>query len=104
MLQSKTGTLTLANLAHLNGRFTTVRFLEGIFVFAPKAKESAITLRVQLPDILALHAPKNIRSAIASRDTSSSAEIESKVVGHADEAVRAVVRRVLFREGRMADW
>ena len=103
MLQSKTGTLTLVNLAHLYGRFTTARFLEGIFVFAPKAKESAITLRVQLPDVLGLHAPKYIRSAIASRNASSSAEVEGEVVGH-DEAVRAVVRRVLFREGRMVKW
>ena len=103
MLQSKTGTLTLVNLAHLNGRFTTVRFLEGIFIFASKAKESAITLGIQLPDILALHAPKDIRSAITSRNASSSAEVVGEVVGH-DEAVRAVVRRVLFREDRMADW
>ena len=81
----------------------TARFLEGIFIFASKAKESAITLRIQLPDILALHAPKDIRSAIASRYASSSAEVEGKMVGH-DEAVRVVVRRVLFREDRMADW
>ena len=104
MLQSKTGTLTLVNLAHLNGRFTTTRFLEGIFVFASKAKESAITLRIQLPDVLALHAPKYIRSAITSRDASSSAEVKGEVVGHVDEAVRAVVRRELFREDRMVDW
>ena len=104
MLQSKTGTLTLVNLAHLYGRFTAARFLEGIFVITPKAKESVITLRVQLPNVLALHAPKNVRSAIASRDTSSSVEVKSEVVGHADEAVQEVVRRVLFREDRMADW
>ena len=86
MLQSKTGTLTLVNLAHLYGRFTTTGFLEGIFIFAPKVKESAITLGVQLPDVLGLHAPKNIRSAITSRDASSSAEFEGEMVGH-DEAV-----------------
>ena len=103
MLQSKTGTLTLVNLAHLYGRFTTARFLEGIFVFTSKTKESAITLRIQLPDVLALHAPKDIRSTTTSRNASSSAEVEGDVVGH-DEAVRAVVRRVLFREDRMADW
>ena len=104
MLQSKTGTLTLVNLAHLYGRFTTARFLKGILVFASKAKESAITLRVQLPDVLVLHAPKDIRSAITSRYASSSAEVIGDVAGHVEEAVRAVVRRVLFREGRMADW
>ena len=103
MLQSKTGTLTLVNLAHLYGRFTTARFLEGIFIFASKAKESAITLRIQLPDVFGLHTPKDIRSAVASRNTSSSTEVEGEIVGH-DEAVRAVVRRVLFREDRMADW
>ena len=103
MLQSKTGTLTLINLAHLYGRFTTARFLEGIFIFASEVKESAITLRVQLPDVLALHAPKYVRSAITSRDASSSAEVEGEMVRH-DEAVRAVVRRVLFREDRMVDW
>ena len=104
MLQSKTGTLTLVNLAHLYGRFTTARFLEGIFIFTSQTKESAITLGIQLPDVLALHAPKHIRSAIASRNTSSSAEVIGDEVGHVEEAVRAVVRRVLFREGRMADW
>ena len=104
MLQSKTGTLTLINLAHLYGRFTTARFLEGIFVFASKAKESAITLRAQLPDVLALHAPKDIRSAITSRDASSSAEVVGDVAGHVEEAVRAVVRRVLLREDRMQLW
>ena len=58
-----------------------------------------------IPDnVLALHAPKNIRSAITSRDASSSAKVVGEEVGHVDEAVRAVVRRVLFREGRMADW
>ena len=103
MLQSKTGTLTLVNLTHLYGQFTTVGFLEGIFVFASKAKESAITLRVKLPDIFGLQPPKDIRSAIASRHTSSSAEVIGEMVRH-DEAVRAVVRRVLFREDRMADW
>ena len=104
MLQSKTGTLTLVNLAHLYGRFTTARFLEGIFVFASKAKESAIILGIQLPDIFALHAPKNIRSAITSRYASSSAEIVSEEVGHVDEAVRAVVKKVSLKEGRMVDW
>ena len=104
MLQSKTGTLTLANLAHHYGGFATSRFVEGIFIFAPKAKESVITLRVQLPDVLGLHAPKDIRSTITSRDASSSAEVVGDVVGHVDEAVRAVVRRVLFREDRMMDW
>ena len=104
MLQSETGTLTLANLAHLNGRLLTTRFLEGIFAFASKAKEGKIPFRIQLPDILALHAPKDVRSAITSRNASSSAEVEGEVVGHVDEAVRAVVRRVLFREDRMADW
>ena len=103
MLQSKTGTLTLINLAHLNGRFMTTRFLEGIFIFTSKVKESAITLGVQLPDIFGFHAPKEIRSAITSRNASSSMEVEGEVVGH-DEAVQAVVRRVLFREDRMADW
>ena len=104
MLQSKTGTLTLANLAHLYGRFPTARFFEGIFVFTSKAKESAITLRIQLPNIFALHTPKDIRSAITSRDASSSTEVVGEEVGHVEEAVRAVVRRVLFRDGRMADW
>ena len=41
---------------------------------------------------------------IASRNASSSAEIISEEVGHVDEAVRAVVKRVLFREDRMMDW
>ena len=104
MLQSKTGTLTLVNLAHLYGRFTTTRFLEGIFVFASKAKESAITLGFHLPDVLGFHAPKDIRSATASRNTSSSTEVIGEVTGHVDGAVRAVVRKVLFREDRMADW
>ena len=104
MLQSKTGTLTLANLAHLYGRFTTVGFFQRVFIFASKAKKGEIPLGIQLPDVLALHAPKDIRSAITSRDASSSAEIESEIVGHVDEAVREVVRRVLFREDRMADW
>ena len=104
MLQSKTGTLTLVNLAHLYGQFMTAGFLQGVFVFASKAKEREISLRVQLPDILALHAPKYIRSAITSRNASSSAEVKGEVVGHVDEAVQAVVRRVLFREGRMTDW
>ena len=104
MLQSKTGTLTLVNLAHLYGRFTTTRFLEGIFTFASKAKNSEIPFGIQLPDVLALHAPKDVRSAIASRNTSSSAEVEGEVIGHVEEAVREVVRRVLFREDRMADW
>ena len=63
-----------------------------------------ITLGIQLPDVLALHAPKDIRSAIASRNASSSAEVVGEVVRHVDEAVRAVVRRVLFRKGRMVDW
>ena len=104
MLQSKTGTLTLVNLAHLYGQFTTAGFLKRIFIFASKAKESTITLGVQLPDVLALHAPKNIRSAITSRNASSSAEVKGEVARHVDEAVRAVVRRVLFREDRMEDW
>ena len=104
MLQSKTGTLTLVNLAHLYGRFTTAGFLQRVFVFASKVKESEIPLGIQLPDVPALHAPKDIRSAITSRDASSSAEVEGKVVGHVDEAVRAVVRKVLFREDRMVDW
>ena len=104
MLQSKTGTLTLVNLAHLYGRFTTASFFQRVFVIASETKESAITLRVQLPDVLALHAPKDVRTAIASRNTSSSTEVVGKVVGHVDEAVQAVVRRELFREGRMADW
>ena len=89
---------------HLYGQFTTARFFERIFIFTSKAKEGAITLGIQLPDILALHAPKDIRSAITSRDASSSAEVIGEVAGHVDEAVRAVVRRVLFREGRMEDW
>ena len=103
MLQSKTGTLTLVNLAHLYGQFTTTGFLEGIFVFASKAKDSVIALRLQLPDVFGLHTLKDIRSAITSRDASSLAEVEGEIVGH-DEAVREVVRRVLFREDRMADW
>ena len=103
MLQSKTGTLTLVNLAHLNGRFTTTGFLKGIFVFTSKTEESVITLRVQLPDVFGLHAPKNVRSAITSRYTSSSAEVIGDMGRH-EEAVRAVVRRVLFSEDRMADW
>ena len=104
MLQSKTGTLTLVNLAHLYGRFTTARFLEGIFVFTSETEESTITFGIQLPDILALHASKYVRSAITSRYASSSAEVEVDKVGHVDEAVREVVRRVEFREDRMADW
>ena len=104
MLQSKTGTLTLVNLAHLNGRCTTASFFEGIFAFTPQATKGKIPLGIQLPDILALHAPKDIRSAITSRDASSSAKVVGKEVGHDDEAVRAVVRKVLFREDRMADW
>ena len=104
MLQSKTGTLTLVNLAHLYGRFTTARFLEGIFTFAAKAKESEIPLGIQLPDVLALHTPKDIRSAVTSRYANSSTEVVGEEVGHVDEAVRAVVRRVLLREDRMADW
>ena len=104
MLQSKTGTLTLVNLAHLYGRFMTAGFFKRVFIFASQAKESAITLRVQLPDVLGLHAPKDIRSTITSRYASSSAEVEGEVVGHVDEAVREVVRRVLFREDRMEDW
>ena len=104
MLQSKTGTLTLVNLVHLNGRFTTARFLEGILVFASKAKKGEIPFRIQLPDVLALHAPKNVRSAIASRNARSSAKVVGEEIRHVDEAVRAVVRRVLFREDRMADW
>ena len=104
MLQSKTGTLTLVNLAHLNGRFTTARFLEGIFVFASKTKKSEIPFGIQLPDVLGLHAPENVRSAITSRNARSSAGVIGEEVGHVDEAVRAVVRRVLFREDRMADW
>ena len=103
MLQSKTGTLTLVNLTHLYGRFTTAGFFEGIFIFASQAKEGEIPLGIQLPDVLALHAPKNVRSAITSRNASSSAEVVGEVAGH-DEAVRAVVRRVLFREDRMTDW
>ena len=62
-----------------------------------------ITLGIQLPDVLGLHAPKYVRSAITSRNASSSAEVIGDVVGH-DEAVRAVVRRELLREDRMADW
>ena len=65
---------------------------------------SAPSVRVLLPDVLTLHAPIDIRSAIASRNTSSSVEVEGEEVGHVDEAVQAVVRRVLFREDRMADW
>ena len=62
-----------------------------------------VTLRIQLPDVFRFHAPKDIRSAITSRNASSLAEVEGEVAGHVDEAVRAVVRRVLFRD-RMADW
>ena len=104
MLQSKTGTLTLVNLAHLYGRFTTARFLEGIFVLAPQVKKGEIPFGIQLPNVLALHAPKDIRSAIASRHANSSMEVVGEEVGHVDEAVRAVARKVLFREGRMVDW
>ena len=68
-----------------------------------KAEESAVTLGVQLPDVFGLHAPKNVRSAITSRYASSLAEIVGEMGGH-DEAVRAVVRRVLFRKGRLVDW
>ena len=101
MLQSKTGTLTLVNLAHLYGRFTTARFLEGIFVFTSQAKKGEIPFGIQLPDVLALHTPKDIRSAITSRDASSSVKVVGEEVRHVDEAVRAVVRRVLFWEGRL---
>ena len=104
MLQSKTGTLTLVNLAHLNGRFTTATFFKRIFAFAPQAKKGTILFRIQLPDVLGFHAPENVRSAITSRNASSSAEVVGEEVGHVDEAVRAVVRKVLFREDRMADW
>ena len=104
MLQSKTGTLTLVNLAHLNGRFTTASLFERIFAFTPQAKKGEIPFGIQLPDVLALHAPKDIRSAITSRNASSSPKFLGEEVGHVDEAVRAVVSRVLFREDRMADW
>ena len=104
MLQSKTGTLTLVNLAHLYGRFTTTGFFEGIFIFASQAKKGSILFRIQLPDVLAPHTPKDVRSAITSRDASSSVGVIGDEVGHVDEAVRVVVRSVLFREGRMADW
>ena len=69
----------------------------------PKAEESAVTLGVQLPNVLQLHTPKDIRSAIASRYASSSVEVKGDVGGHA-EAVRVVVRRVLFREDRLSNW
>ena len=104
MLQSKTGTLTLVNLAHLNGRFTTAGFFKRVFALASQAKNSEIPFGIQLPHVFALHAPKDVRSAITSRNTSSSAMVIGEEVGHVDEAVRAVVRRVLFREDRMADW
>ena len=104
MLQSKTGTLTLVNLAHLNGRFTTASFFKRVFVFTPQTKKGKIPFGIQLPDVLALHAPKNVRSTITSRDASSSAKVVGKEVGHVDEAVRAVVRKVWFREDRMVDW
>ena len=104
MLQSKTGTLTLVNLAHLNGRFTTASFFEGIFAFTSQAKKGKIPFGIQLPDVLALHTPKDVRSTIASRNATSSKGVVGEEVGHVDEAVRAVVRRVLFREDRMVDW
>ena len=104
MLQSKTGTLTLVNLAHLYGRFTTAGFFKRVFTLAAKTKKGEIPLGIQLPDVLVLHTPKDVRSAITSRDASSSAKVVGEEVGHVDEAVRAVVRRELFREDRMADW
>ena len=66
-------------------------------------EESAVTLRVQLPDVFRLHTPKNVRSTIASRNASSSTEIIGEVGRH-EEAVQAVVRRVLFREDRLLNW
>ena len=96
--------VTLVNLAHLNGRFTTAGFFERVFTLASKTKKGKIPFGIQLPDVLALQAPKDIRSAITSRDASSSMEVIGDEVGHVEEAVRAVVRRVLFREDRMADW
>ena len=63
----------------------TVGFFEGIFVFASKVKESVITLSIQFPDILGLHAPKYIRSAVTSRNASSLMEVIGDMVGH-DEA------------------
>ena len=68
-----------------------------------KAEESVVTLRVQLPDVFGLHAPKDVRSAIASRYASSSMEVIGDVGGH-DEAVQAVIRRVSFSKGRLVDW
>ena len=41
---------------------------------------------------------------VTSRDARSSVKVVGEEVGHADEAVREVVRRVLFREDRMVDW
>ena len=104
MLSHSTFALIQPKLLHLNGRFTTASFFKRVFVVASQTKESTITLRVQLPDVLGFHAPKYVRSAIASRYANSSAEVKVEEVGHVDEAVRAVVRRVLFREDRMADW
>ena len=68
-----------------------------------KAEESAVTLRIQLPDVFQLHAPKDIRSAITSRYASSSAEVIGDVGRH-DEAVWEVVEKEEFSEGRMVDW
>src|ERR1700753_1725192 len=96
-------TLTLVNLAHLYGRFTTASFFERIFVFTPQTKKGKIPLGIQMPDVLVLHTPKDARSTITSRHASP-AKVVGGEVGHDDEAVRAVVRRVLFREDRMVDW
>ena len=68
-----------------------------------KVEESAVTLRVQLPDVFRLHAPKNIRSAVTSRHASSLAKVVGDVGRH-EEVVREVVRRVWFRKGRLVDW
>ena len=57
-----------------------------------------------MPDVLGLHAPENIRSAVTSRNARSSGKVVGDEVGHDEEEVRAVVRRVLFREDRMVDW
>ena len=56
-----------------------------------------------MPDVFALHAPKDVRSAITSRYASSSTEVVGEVARH-EEAVRVIVRRVSFREDRMEDW
>ena len=57
-------------------------FFERVLALTSQTKKDAVAFGIQLPDVFRLHAPKDIRSTITSRHTSSLAEVIGNVGGH----------------------